>query len=106
MFVCFAFRTEQGYNETKMRKVFSHLSAIIAPKDIDTTKIEYQEFETAIVQLGYTIDTLMLAVMHPCDKMVIRCGWEQIQIPCVNIFRASRTSEGYCCSFNYKSDVK
>lgn len=89
-----------------MKKVFSHLSAIIDPIDIDTTKIEYQEFETAIVQLGYTIDTLMLALMHPCDKMLIRCGLKQIQIPCEKLFRASRTSEGYCCSFNYKSDVK
>lgn len=95
-----------GYNETKLNEIFAQLSALSHSKQIDINTSEYIEFDRAITQFGYTSETLMLSLMHPCDRMLRQCIWWSKPTPCDQLFRVSRTTEGFCCSFNFKSEVK
>lgn len=51
---------------------------------------------------GYKIDILMLRLMQPCSVMIKKCFWFDRLVPCEELFFVSKSSEGYCCSFNYE----
>lgn len=52
---------------------------------------------------GYTSETLLLELMQPCDKLLSHCYWLNQRIPCNDVFETTKSSEGFCCSFNYKA---
>lgn len=62
---------------------------------------ELKNIETLLVRRGYPVDKLSREVMHPCSELLSNCLWLSEPIECGKIFRASLSSEGYCCSFNY-----
>lgn len=45
----------------------------------------------------------MFELMQPCNQMIKGCAWLGKIIPCDTIFRVAKSSEGFCCSFNYKA---
>lgn len=53
--------------------------------------------------LNYTTDRLMYELMQPCDHLIANCTWLGKAMPCVQLFRVAKSSEGFCCSFNYKA---
>lgn len=60
------------------------------------------ELTMVLESLGVTIKQLMKIVMQPCNEMMKKCFWLNLPIPCEKLFSVSRSSEGFCCSFNYK----
>lgn len=44
----------------------------------------------------------MLELMEPCSYMMQNCSWLGKSKPCETMFRVTKSSEGFCCSFNYK----
>lgn len=44
----------------------------------------------------------MFEVMRPCKDMIQNCTWLGSMMPCENLFKIATSSEGFCCSFNYK----
>lgn len=43
-------------------------------------------------------------MMQPCEKLLLRCSWEGKTYDCKKLFKPIRTTEGFCCAFNYHVD--
>lgn len=54
----------------------------------------------AVLELGYTSESLMYEVMQPCENLIDYCYWLNKKHDCNALFRVVKTSEGFCCSFN------
>lgn len=91
--------TDSGFNDTILRKMFIDLKVMVKPKRFD--EIEYSlELERAMEYHNYTYEKLMFHLMQPCDQMLLQCVWLKRIRPCNEMFDVSRTTHGFCCSFN------
>lgn len=43
----------------------------------------------------------MIELSQPCESMLKECSWKSISRPCMEIFKFVKTSNGFCCTFNY-----
>lgn len=89
-----------GYNETAIRNVFQLLYTMVRYKKVDDQE-DIEEFRRAERYYNITIEMMMRAIIQPCDKMIRMCLWLNQKIPCDQLFNVSKTSQGFCCSFNY-----
>lgn len=93
------FSIDSGFNGTILRKMFKKLQLLVQPKPFN--EIEYSlELERAMKHYNYTYDKLMYLMMQPCDQMLLKCAWLNRNRPCNEMFGISKTTKGYCCSFN------
>lgn len=94
------YRIEKGLEKEGVLEFLENLAKLITPEYIDALYLKtYQILE----EMGYTTDKLMFELMQPCNQMIKSCAWLGKIIPCDTIFRVAKSSEGFCCSFNYKS---
>lgn len=76
------------------------MAKLITPEYIDALYLKtYQILE----EMGYTTNKLMLELMQPCANMIKSCAWLGKIVQCDTLFRVAKSSEGFCCSFNYKA---
>lgn len=103
-FICCKWNSvDGGFNETTMRTVFGKLNYIVKSlKYTGNVTTEMQQFQLAMKQFGYTVESLMLEVMEPCSSFLQQCAFLSRFIPCEELFFVSKTTEGFCCSFNHK----
>ncbi|XP_018579716.1 sodium channel protein Nach-like [Anoplophora glabripennis] len=47
------------------------------------------------------VDEALRVLAPTCKEMLLRCQWKGEERRCESIFEQIRTSEGFCCSFNY-----
>ncbi|KAF2885948.1 hypothetical protein ILUMI_20225 [Ignelater luminosus] len=66
----------------------------------------YKTVIDGLGRAGYTIDRLMAELAHPCSRMVKKCFWQSEEVSCEDIFDSVRTSQGFCCAFNYYGTSK
>ncbi|XP_032681730.1 sodium channel protein Nach-like isoform X4 [Odontomachus brunneus] len=54
--------------------------------------------------LEYNNITLLelVKLLRPCEDLVESCWWDGVKMNCSQIFKASHTSQGICCSFNFQ----
>lgn len=78
----------------------SNLSKLVQPEYVDDM---HTQPLTVLTELNYTTEKLMFELMQPCDIMLDTCIWLGKFVPCDQIFRVAKSSEGFCCSFNYNS---
>ncbi|XP_037044653.1 sodium channel protein Nach-like [Bradysia coprophila] len=91
---------EKGLEKEGVLEFLENLAKLITPEYIDALYLKtYQILE----EMGYTTDKLMFELMQPCNLMIKSCAWLGKIIPCDTIFRVAKSSEGFCCSFNYKA---
>lgn len=94
-----SFSIDSGFNGTILRKMFTNLQILVQPKRFND--IEYSlELERAMKHHNYTYDKLLYLLMQPCDQMLLQCAWLNRIQPCNEMFGVSRSTKGYCCSFN------
>lgn len=67
---------------------------------------ELHELERAMAHFNWTSEILLEKLMQPCDRMLMKCLWLNENIPCERLFKVSKTTQGFCCSFNYKGTPK
>lgn len=79
--------------------MFTRMQYLVQPKQFDEIE-ESVEFERAMQHHNYTYDKLMRLLMQPCDRMLVQCSWLNRIQPCNEIFGISKTTKGFCCSFN------
>lgn len=53
-----------------------------------------------------TTNWLLISLIHcqlspKCSDLLLKCRWEDREVDCNKTFQLRRTSEGYCCSYNY-----
>lgn len=99
------FSTASGFNETILRKVFTKMQYLVQPKKMDDVAASL-EFESAMDMHNYSYDRLMFHLMQPCDEMLLQCSWLNRIRPCNEMFKVSRTTKGFCCSFNTINHLK
>lgn len=93
-------RIEKGLKKEGIVEFLENLAKLITPEYIDALYLKtYQILE----EMGYTTDRLMFELMQPCSNMIKNCAWLGKIVPCDTLFRVARSSEGFCCSFNYKA---
>lgn len=91
---------EKGLKREGIIEFLENLAKLITPEYIDALYLKtYQILE----EMGYTTDKLMFELMQPCENMIKNCAWLGKIVPCDTLFRVARSSEGFCCSFNYKA---
>lgn len=97
--------SEQGFNETIIMNMFAISNALIQIRPMNDS-YELQEFRRAMARMNWTIEDVMFSIMQPCDRMLRKCLWLNKMIPCNKLFQVSKTTQGFCCSFNYKGTPK
>lgn len=53
---------------------------------------------------GFTIEKIFQSIEPSCSEIILKCKWEETNVPCENLFVTSPTRDGYCCSFNLKTE--
>ncbi|XP_077296652.1 sodium channel protein Nach-like [Arctopsyche grandis] len=53
-----------------------------------------------------TPSAIIRLLLPKCNKFLIRCKWQGTSMPCNDLFKRSKTKDGYCCSFNYNTDYR
>lgn len=106
VYVCVTFiyqifrRISKGLAKESVLEFLENLAKLITPEYIDALYLKtYQILE----EMGYTTDRLMFELMQPCENMIKSCAWLGKIVPCDSLFRVAKSSEGFCCSFNYKA---
>lgn len=64
---------------------------------------EFLNISLILQDIGYTTETLMMELVQPCEQLLKLCWWKGAMTPCNELFKLSRSTEGVCCSFNYKA---
>lgn len=63
---------------------------------------EMEQFQLAMQEFDYTVESLMLELMEPCTSFIRQCSFLNKVYPCDQLFSIAKSSEGFCCAFNYK----
>lgn len=93
-------RVSRGLTEELVEQFYSNLSKLVQPEYVDDM---FTQTLAILTELNYTTETLMFELMQPCSVMLENCIWLGKIVPCENIFRVAKSSEGFCCSFNYNA---
>lgn len=88
-----------------MKIVLASSDALVQFRPLNVTN-ELLEFRRAMKQYNWTVEDILVKIMHPCNRMLKKCMWLAKEIPCDKLFRISKTTQGFCCSFNYKGMPK
>lgn len=61
----------------------------------------YTRLQDILDSNEYTIEEVMKQVAPSCSELLQRCKWKGEEKRCETIFETIKTTEGYCCAFNY-----
>ncbi|XP_033210034.1 pickpocket protein 28-like [Belonocnema kinseyi] len=87
-----------GFKQQEIDRLFDLLPQLIRPAFANEN---FTHVPAILESLGLSTEELMKYLMQPCEKMLLHCGWLDKIYDCNKIFKVSKTSEGFCCSFNY-----
>lgn len=102
MIFCFFTRLDAGVNATHIEYFFTNLWGLVQSPLAPPSEVLLNVFDI-VENMGYTAETLLQELMQPCSKMLYRCSWLNKEVPCEELFRVTKGSEGFCCSFNYNA---
>lgn len=94
------FRSNNGYSRIDIEYFLSNLSATL---EFENVNDKYFEMEKILTDNNYTIENIFLEVSQPCDSILKNCLWLGENVACFKLFRTIKSSNGFCCSFNYKA---
>ncbi|KAG5897776.1 hypothetical protein JTB14_019994 [Gonioctena quinquepunctata] len=93
--------------KTLVEKALPQLLAFNYPNEIEYNVTELNVLQEVLERNNLTdISSVMEELSQSCDEMLTSCSWERISIKCSDFFGTSLTSDGYCCSFNYRYGPK
>lgn len=97
------FSVYAGFNETAMLAAFADLKYLVKHNEYSiNVTTEMDQFQLAMNQFNYTVESLMLELMEPCTSFIKQCSFLNKVYPCDQLFFIAKGSEGFCCAFNYK----
>lgn len=88
-----------GNNESDIWDVVSNFHAFLKPSLMEWPD-QSNKIISELTLLGYTIESFFRAAMQPCSVMLKLCIWYNRRMPCNELFFITKSSEGFCCSFN------
>lgn len=80
--------------------VINHLPNLLHLIDFTDTPEIYQ-LDAVLKMNNISADELYLNLSINCWDLLVECRLNNIKHECFNLFKTIRTTEGYCCSFNY-----
>lgn len=89
-------------NATHIEYFFTNLWGLVRAPVTPPSDVLLDVFDI-VEKMGYTSETLLQELMQPCSKMLYHCSWLNNEVPCEQLFRVTKGSEGFCCSFNYNA---
>ncbi|XP_024941934.1 pickpocket protein 28 isoform X2 [Cephus cinctus] len=91
-----------GFNQTEIDNFFISLPKLIRSEDVAN---DYAPVMRTLAHLNIPTEELMLKLMQPCSKLLVRCAWLGQIYDCKKLFKTAKSIEGYCCSFNYHATI-
>lgn len=88
-----------GHKESDILDVVSHFHKLIGFRVEDWPE-KTKTITDALFTLGYTPQKFLHEMMQPCNKMLKKCLWYDRVTPCDTLFYVTKSSRGFCCSFN------
>lgn len=83
-----------------MFNLLQQTSGFVENSKYNLTDLEL--LQTILTNNRYTTELTMETLYQPCDALLIRCRWQTVIYPCMQIFEKSLSIDGHCCSFNLK----
>lgn len=98
---------KKGFTKLQTESFFLNLNKLVncyncyyvIPKDFDLKL--YERILQSLHQVGYTVDKIMAEVAQPCSSLAKKCIWNGQQKECTTLFSPVKSTNGYCCTFNY-----
>uniref|UniRef100_A0A336KF41 CSON009762 protein n=1 Tax=Culicoides sonorensis TaxID=179676 RepID=A0A336KF41_CULSO len=87
-----------GIDDANIMFYLGNLSRIITMDHVDEMNVRV---EYLLERLGYDIERIMKETELDCSGMLFNCSWLGVYMPCNQLFRLIKSSQGFCCSFNY-----
>lgn len=98
-----ALLTRNGVSMERILELYQKLPSHIT-LDSYAEPEDFNEIRSVLLERNYTTESFMMEVTQPCENLLQSCVWGEQEVPCGDIFRMTRSSEGFCCSFNYNAD--
>lgn len=92
---------ERGISRDRIQKFYEKIPNLITP--VIAVDEEFLYISSILQDMGYNTESLMTELAQPCENLLKYCFWKGTQTPCNELFKLSKSSEGICCSFNYKA---
>ncbi|RVE40448.1 hypothetical protein evm_014902 [Chilo suppressalis] len=75
----------------------------LKPRVEHPTKLKGQKME--IVRSDLTIIFYCTKVHQKCEDLLVHCSFNTKEKKCSDLFTMIKTSEGFCCAFNYAGTI-
>ncbi|XP_051174622.1 pickpocket protein 11-like [Leptopilina boulardi] len=89
---------KKNIGQEEIDSFFKLLPQLIRPS---FQRENFKNMSSILERINKTMEQLMFELMQPCSKMLRLCVWLDQEYDCNKIFKATKSSEGFCCSFNY-----
>lgn len=77
------------------------LFELITTTNLSISRINIDRLHDILEENKVDIDDLLKILSPNCEKMINKCKWKGEEKRCRTLFQTERTSNGFCCSFNY-----
>lgn len=91
-------RKENDVTNENIKSYLGNLSRLVS---MDTVHEHNVRVEYLLERLGYKTQDIMKEFILSCNEMLSNCSWLGEDKPCNQLFRMVKSSEGFCCAFNY-----
>nr|XP_023014214.1 sodium channel protein Nach-like isoform X2 [Leptinotarsa decemlineata] len=88
-----------------IEEYFQNLSNTILNDEISRTTLNLEKsirITRILEREGYNTNKLMDRLAQPCSSMLRKCEWRATEVDCHKLFKKTKTTGGFCCSYNYQ----
>lgn len=100
-------RSAQNFSKAQIQNFYVKLSHLMLCTECDTdfkdmsSLNDFKPIFTYLNSTGRDVSKLMKELTSPCSVILKRCTWKSEEVKCYKLFKWIKTTNGYCCSFNY-----
>lgn len=101
LFVVLLRTVSNGRNPERLAWDIRVLVQLIHNDNPDIPSENYTMLNQLLKDNHIGVDDVLRMLSPTCKDMLLRCQWKGEETRCESIFEQIRTSDGFCCSFNY-----
>lgn len=77
------------------------LIELLKPSDNFIPVQKLENMQNILDENNVELETLLKNLAPSCADILSTCKWKNHELPCSHMFDFVKTSEGFCCSFNF-----
>lgn len=81
------------------------LVQLLKPADSTISAEKLERLQTVLDENNISIEMIMGYLAPSCDDILEICKWKGKEQVCSQLFELVKTSEGFCCSFNFHKEM-